>query len=142
MRVIKEDDRIDYMNSISLHEFVGEGVVVDCEKFVYTALISRYSMKILSLRPIQQTDVERYGFDPRVLYMHRDELRGTPPMISYGQLHGSTHRDESGMYPPQQEPQAYTQSTAISWVTTVGERTSEQESEYGLLRRMYNRIRR
>ncbi|MCK5643025.1 MAG: hypothetical protein KAJ19_19615 [Gammaproteobacteria bacterium] len=131
------------MNSISLREFIGENVVIDCEKFVYIAFLHKASMDALSLRPIQQTDTERYGFDPRVIYVQRNSMYSNPPMISYGQMPSSMlgvdnyHIDDSRAY--QQAVQTTTWTTSWGGTSTVlpVENTPEQ---YGLLRRAYNRI--
>ena len=151
MKVIKECDIIDYMNSIPLHEFFGENVVVDCGKFVYIALISKISMQTLSLYPVQQTDFERYEFDSRGIRIQRTDVCNTPPIVSYGQGHDSTwrgdnyYRDDSHTY--QQEPQMRIWDSPTRWVSPYAEEqpvenTPEQERACGLLRRMYNRIRR
>lgn len=71
MNSIKECDKYDYMNSISLHGFTAENVIVKRKKFVYIARISKIHDNVLGFHPAQHMDVTRSGFDGRILYVRR-----------------------------------------------------------------------
>ena len=71
MNSIKECDKYDYMNSISLHGFTAETIIVKYKNFVYIARINKVHDNVLGFHPVQHMDVTRSGFDGRVLYVRR-----------------------------------------------------------------------
>lgn len=154
MKVIKEGDKIDYMNSIPLRAFVSENIMIDCGNFVYQVLISRMSSDVINLRPIQQTDAERYGYDPRVLYIRTAGAYNCAPIVSLGTMSddginwnvNNSYREGSRV---QQHIHTWgaTSGSTTRWVTSSEpeqptERTPAQEREYSTLRQVYNRTRR